>query len=61
MSRRPATGTQEVSSNIAGVSQGAQETGTAANQVLEAAGQLSRESEGLRESVDKFLAEIRAA
>jgi methyl-accepting chemotaxis protein len=56
-----AKGTQEVSNNIGGVSQGAEETGKAANQVLEAAGQLSRESEGLRKAVDKFLADIRAA
>jgi hypothetical protein len=29
--------------------------------VLESAGQLAKQSEGLREAVDKFLAEIRAA
>ena len=50
-----------MSSNITGVSEGAEETGKAANQVLEAAGQLSRQSEGLREAVDMFLADIRAA
>ena len=54
-------GTQDVSSNITGVSQGAEETGRAANQVLEAAGQLSHQSEDLRAAVDKFLTDIRAA
>ena len=56
-----AKGTQDVSSNIGGVSEGAEETGKAANQVLEVAGDLSRHSEGLREAVDKFLTDIRAA
>ncbi len=56
-----ARGTQEVSGNITGVSTGAEETGEAANQVLEAAGQLSHQSEDLRAAVDKFLADIRAA
>jgi len=56
-----AKGTQEVSSNISGVSQGAEETGKAANEVLESAGQLAKQSEGLRGDVDKFLAQIRAA
>ena len=36
-------GTQEVSSNITGVSQGAEETGKSAASVLEAAGQLSQQ------------------
>jgi methyl-accepting chemotaxis protein len=56
-----ASGTQEVSSNIAGVSQGAEETGRGSIQVLEAAGQLSLQSEGLRAAVDKFLADIKSA
>ncbi len=56
-----ARGTQEVSGNITGVSTGAEETGKAANQVLEAAGQLSRQSEDLRAVVDKFVADIKAA
>jgi len=56
-----ARGTQEVTGNIAGVSQGAEETGKSANQVLEAAGQLSQQSEELRGAVDKFLADIKAA
>ena len=36
-------GTQDVSSNITGVSQGAEETGKSAASVLEAAGQLSQQ------------------
>ena len=56
-----AKGTQEVTNNISGVSQGAEETGKSANQVLEAAGQLSAQSEELRGAVDKFLADIKAA
>ena len=56
-----AKGTQEVSSNITGVSQGAEETGKAAATVLEATGQLAKQSEDLRAAVDKFLVDIRAA
>ncbi len=56
-----ARGTQEVSSNIAGVSTGAEETGKAAATVLEATGQLAKQSEDLRAAVDKFLADIKAA
>ena len=56
-----AKGTQEVSNNISGVTEGAEETGRAAAQVLEASAQLAQQSEGLRESVDKFLADIKAA
>ena len=40
---------------------GAGETGKAANEVLESAGQLAKQSEDLRGAVDKFLADIRAA
>ncbi len=56
-----ASGTREVNSNISGVTQGAAETGESASQVLDAAGQLSKQSEALRQEVDKFLAEVRAA
>ena len=54
-------GTQEVSSNIVGVNQAAHETGSAATQVLESAGDLSKQAETLRAEVDRFLASIRAA
>ena len=52
---------QAAPSNIAGVTEGAGETGRAATQVLEAAGQLSQQSEDLRGAVDRFLAQIRAS
>ncbi|MEM7171207.1 MAG: methyl-accepting chemotaxis protein [Pseudomonadota bacterium] len=56
-----AQGTQEVSSNIAGVTQAASESGASASQVLAASGELSVQSEKLRQEVNRFLAEIRAA
>ena len=56
-----ARGTQEMTGNITGVSIGAEGTGKAANQVLEAAGELSQQSEELRGAVDKFLADIKTA
>lgn len=56
-----AQGTQEVSSNITGVSQAAGEAGQAASQVLEATAELATQSTTLRNEVDKFLAEVRAA
>ena len=56
-----AAGTQEVSTNIASVQSAVNETGGAAKQVLEAAGELSQQSESLDKQMDKFLAEIRAA
>ena len=56
-----ATGTTEVAANIAGVSEAAQQTGAAANQVLSAALSLSRNGEALQVQVDRFLREVRAA
>ncbi|MBT6828826.1 MAG: methyl-accepting chemotaxis protein, partial [Rhodospirillaceae bacterium] len=56
-----ATGTQEVSSNISGVHEAAQETGSAAVQVKNAATELSQQSILLRQEVETFLKEIRAA
>jgi len=53
-------GTDEVTRNISGVSKAAQDTGIASTQVLEAASQLSKESETLRKVVDNFIAKIRA-
>ena len=47
--------------NIGGVSQAATETGTAADQVLSAAGDLSRQAERLTSEVGTFIAEVRAA
>jgi len=56
-----ASGTQQVSANIIGVSQNAAETGTAALQVLDAAGELSRQAERLSGDVRQFIGEVKAA
>jgi methyl-accepting chemotaxis protein len=50
-----------VSSNIAGVTQAAAETGGAAKQMLGAAQELAQQSDTLRTEVDRFLSRIRAA
>ena len=47
--------------NIAGVNQAAGEAGQTANQVLQSADELSRQSVKLRADVDQFLQRIRAA
>ncbi len=52
--------TQEVTSNITGVSQASSETGEAASETLRAASELSVQAESLALSVDKFLVEVRA-
>ena len=59
--QQAAAGTHEVSANIGGVTQAAQETGAAAAQVLGSAGELSKQSAHLREEVDRFLADVKAA
>jgi methyl-accepting chemotaxis protein len=51
-------GTTEVSSNIAEVSEAARMAGLTANEVLSAAGELSRQSEQLRLEVEGFLTAI---
>ena len=56
-----AQGTNGVAANIAGVNEAAQETGTAAEQVLTAADDLSRQADKLRTNVNGFLGKIRAA
>ena len=56
-----ATGTQEVSSNISGVGQAANDTGSAAGQVLASARDLSQQSESLKSVVTKFLVDVKAA
>jgi methyl-accepting chemotaxis protein len=56
-----ARGTNGVATNIAGVNEAAQETGTAAGQVLTAADDLSRQADKLRTNVNGFLGKIRAA
>ena len=59
--QQTAASTREVTSNIAGVSQAANETGVAANQVLNAAGDVSKQAESLREQVSGFLSQVQAA
>ena len=59
--QQAAGGTGEVSSNIAGVSSASTEAGAAANEVLTASGALRREADVLREEIDAFLSNIRAA
>ena len=59
--REASRGTQDVSTNIASVNGAAVETGKSAGEVLDAAGQLSQQSERLRSELSRFLAEVRAA
>ncbi|QFU17668.1 methyl-accepting chemotaxis protein [Microvirga thermotolerans] len=56
-----ARGTELVTSNMGEVRQGASETGMAASQVLAAAQELARHSEGLGREVDQFLSGVQAA
>ena len=56
-----ARGTGEVSRNISGVSDAANQTGAAATQVLASAGQFSQEATNLRQEIERFLHNIRAA
>ena len=59
--QQAAIGTREVTSNISGVSQGAVETGAAASELLEAAGELSRQAEHLSGEVSQFISGVKAA
>jgi methyl-accepting chemotaxis protein len=56
-----AQGTQEAAANIVQVNRGATETGSASEEVLNSAKTLSTESTRLREELDRFMANIRAA
>ncbi len=56
-----AQGTQEAAANIMRVNRGATETGEASENVLNSARALSTESTRLREELDRFMANIRAA
>jgi methyl-accepting chemotaxis protein len=56
-----ARGTQEVSSNITGVRESASATGVAADQVLEAAGDLSHQAVSLTGEINHFIASVKAA
>ncbi len=54
-------GTHEVTSNMAGVAQAAEQTGQAAVQLLSSSSELSQQAANLHTEVDRFLATIRAA
>ncbi len=54
-------GNRDVSSTIQGVTQAARQTGTAANDVLDAAAELDQNGVKLRLEVEEFLRQIRAA
>jgi len=56
-----AQGTQEAATNVMHVNRGATETGSASEEVLNSARSLSSESTRLREELDRFMANIRAA
>jgi methyl-accepting chemotaxis protein/CHASE3 domain sensor protein len=56
-----AEGTQQAAANIMRVNRGATETGSASEDVLSSARTLSTESTRLREELDRFMANIRAA
>ena len=59
--QQTAQGTQEVTQNISGVSAAASVTGTAATEVLDAAGRLSRQADALSTEVQRFVAGVTAA
>ncbi|CAL4869957.1 hypothetical protein MMA231_04249 (plasmid) [Asticcacaulis sp. MM231] len=54
-------GTTEVTANIGGVSDAAEQTGSAAAQVLSSSSELAEQAERLHHEMDKFLANVRAA
>ncbi len=56
-----AQGTQQAAADIMQVNRGATETGSASEEVLNSAKSLSSESARLREELDRFMANIRAA
>ena len=59
--QQAASGTTEVSSNIVGVSQASSEAGSSAADVLTASAGLRKEADSLRQEIDTFLSQIRAA
>jgi methyl-accepting chemotaxis protein len=58
---RAAQGKSEVASNISGVDQAAQQTSATAGQVFTRAGELSKNGGLLKQQVETFLFEVRAA
>ncbi len=59
--QRAAEGAQEVTRNIASVKESSTASGTAANRVLVAADELSKQATGLSNEVNNFIAEVNAA
>ncbi len=59
--QQAAAGTNEVSTNIVGVTKASSETGATADQVLNAAQEMARQTESLRCEVERFLADVKAA
>ncbi len=59
--QRTSNSTLEVTANIGGVSQAANQTGTAAAQVLDAAGKLARQTGHLSTEVAAFITSVRAS
>jgi methyl-accepting chemotaxis protein len=57
--QQAAAGTTQVSTHIADVNQAAQDAGTASGQVLDAADELTRYAEQLRQEVRSFIAQVR--
>jgi methyl-accepting chemotaxis protein len=56
-----ASGTRSVTSNIAGVSRSAAETGRVSTEIVGAAGELATQAQLLRAKVDEFISRVRAA
>jgi methyl-accepting chemotaxis protein len=59
--QQAARGTQEISDNISGVTDAAKQAGAAANEVLDASAELSRQSATMRRQVEDFIGSIKAA
>jgi methyl-accepting chemotaxis protein len=59
--QQASAGTSEVTENIHGVNEAATSTGAAAEQVLNASGELSEQAETLRLKVESFLTAVKAA
>jgi methyl-accepting chemotaxis protein len=59
--QQAAQATQEVSGNIASVTEATQHTGAAAQEVLQAAGELAKQAAIMRGEVEEYIAGVRAA
>lgn len=59
--QQASVGTQEVATNIHGVQKASQQTGEASSHVKDASSELARNAESLRQEVESFLGEVRAA